>query len=286
LVDEVISGLALPPGGVLWDLTVGDGGHAAALIKRSGEARVVGLDRDPEALDVAGRALASYGGRVRLVHGRLGEVARLASEGLWSAPDAVLMDLGTSTRHLLDPGRGFSFSADGPLDMRMDPGSGLSAREVVNASGAGELEGIFRTLGEERFAGRIARAILRRRACRPFERTSDLAGFVARTVPGRGRFHPATRVFQALRIHVNDELGELARGLQAVFGLLPPGARLAVISFHSLEDRIVKLAFRERAASGGWVVLTRKPVQATREEQRLNPRARSAKLRVLMREAA
>lgn len=285
-MDEVIAGLALPPGGMLWDLTVGDGGHAAALMARPGEARVVGLDRDPEALDVAGRTLSSYGDRVRLVHGRLGEVARLASEGRWSAPDAVLMDLGTSTRHLLDPQRGFSFSADGPLDMRMDPGSGLSAREVVNASGAGELEGIFRTLGEERFAGRIARAILRRRTERPFERTSELAGFVARAVPGRGRVHPATRVFQALRIHVNDELGELERGLRAVFALLPPGARLAVISFHSLEDRIVKYAFRERAAAGGWVVLTRKPVQATREEQLRNPRARSAKLRVLMREAA
>ncbi len=282
----MVAGLALPAGGVLWDLTVGDGGHAAALMARSGEARVVGLDRDPEALDVAGRTLAPYGDRVRLVHGRLGEVDRLASEGRWPAPDAVLMDLGTSTRHLLDPARGFSFSADGPLDMRMDPGVGLPASEVVNTAGAEELERIFRTLGEERFAGRIARAILRRRAERPFARTSELAECVVRAVPGRGRFHPATRVFQALRIHVNDELGELARGLKALFGLLPPGARLAVISFHSLEDRIVKYAFRERAAAGGWTVLTRKPVQAEREEQLRNPRARSAKLRVLMREAA
>ena len=285
-MDEVVSGLALPPGGVLWDLTVGDGGHAAALLARSGEARLLGLDRDPEALAVAGRTLASFGDRVRLVHGRLGEVARQGSEGRWPSPHAVLMDLGTSTRHLLDPGRGFSFSADGPLDMRMDPGSGLPAREVVNASSAGELEGIFRTLGEERFAGRIARAILRRRAERPFERTSELAECVARAVPGRGRLHPATRVFQALRIHVNDELGELERGLGALFGLLTPGARLAVISFHSLEDRIVKHAFRERAAAGGWVLLTRKAVQATREEQLRNPRSRSARLRVLMREAA
>ena len=277
--------LALPRGGVLWDLTLGDGGHAAMVIEGS-EGRLVGLDRDPEALRTAGGALAPFGGRVRLERGRFGDVARLALEGTWPAPDAVLMDIGTSTRQLLDPARGFSFSHDGPLDMRMDPESGRTAADVVNAESPETLEAIFRDLGEERWAGRIARAVVRRRSERPFARTSDLAELVARTVPGRGRHHPATRVFQALRIHVNDELGELKRGLDGVLGLLPEGARFGVISFHSLEDRLVKQTFLERAQAGDFVRVTRKAVRAEREEEVVNPRSRSARFRVIRREAA
>ena len=283
--------LALPPGGTYWDLTLGDAGHALAVMGgvvpdgHGQEGRMIGMDRDPEALEAAGRTLATLPGGVRLVHGRLAELARLAREQDWPSPDAILMDLGTSTRHLKDPARGFSFQADGPLDMRMDPTSGRSAAELVNTASQQDLERIFRDLGQERWAGRIARAVVSRR---PFLTTLQLAEVVARAVPGRGRIHPATRVFQALRMAVNDELGELAAALEAAPDLLKPGGRLAVISFHSLEDGMVKRSFRERAAreGGGWRILTKKAVQASRAEEVANPRSRSARLRGLLREAA
>lgn len=297
LVEEVAGLLALPPGGVFWDLTVGDGGHAAALLGRMGrgsdgsaaavkEGRMMGLDRDPEALRTAGETLAPFGARARLRQGAFGDVGRIAREEGWPPPDGVLMDLGASTRQLVDPARGFSFSGDGPLDMRMDPASGRSAADLVNALPEEELARLFREYGEERWAGRIARALAARRARQPFSRTADLAQAVASAVPGRGRLHPATRVFQALRIAVNDELGELARGLDAVLGLLPPGGRLSVITFHSLEDRIVKRRFREAAGSGGWRLLNRKVIRPSRVEQLANRRSRSAKLRGIVREAA
>lgn len=281
MAEAVAEGLALGPGGVLWDLTLGDGGHAAMLLAKAEGSRLVGLDRDPEALEAAGPALAPFEGRTRLVHGRFGDLAALSVD--WPRPDAVLMDLGTSTRQILDPRRGFSFSGDGPLDMRMDPTRGDSAEDLVNHASQEALEAVFRELGEERFAGRIARAVVR---SRPLRTTGELARVVADAVPGRGRIHPATRVFQAIRIRVNDELGELARGLEAALGLLPPGARLGVLAFHSLEDRIVKEAFRARGRQAGWALLTRKAVQASREEEVANPRSRSARLRVIRREAA
>ena len=279
LAREVLDALALPRGGVAWDLTVGDGAHAALLLEAMGTGgRLMGMDRDPKAIEAAGAALSAYGDRVRLVRGPFSGVG---SAG-FLPPDGVLMDLGVSTRQILDPRRGFSFSSDGPLDMRMGP-EGPSAAEVVNSASEGDLERILRELGEERWAGRIARALARNR---PILTTGRLAEIVAGAVPGRGRRHPATRVFQALRIHVNDELGELERGLEAVLALLPAGSRLAVISFHSLEDRIVKRVLRARSAEPGWRLLPRKAVKAGREEVLSNPRARSARLRTILREAA
>ncbi len=287
LLEETAGLLALPPGGVYWDLTLGDGGHALAILGGAageGQGRMIGMDRDPEALRSAGETLAAFSGRTRLVQGRLGELGRLAREQAWPSPDVILMDIGTSTRQLKDPGRGFSFMLDGPLDMRMDPGQGQGAAALVNTASQQDLERIFRELGQERWAGRIARAIVTRR---PFTTTLQLASVVAGAVPGRGRTHPATRVFQALRIAVNDELGELAAALEAAPDLLKPGGRLGVISFHSLEDGMVKRAFRARAAreGEGWEILTRKPVRPSRAEALANPRSRSARLRVLRRAA-
>ncbi len=289
LLEETVGLLALPPGGVYWDLTLGDGGHARAVLQkmettaRAGqEGRMIGMDRDPYALKTAGEALSAFSGRIRLVEGRLSEIGRLSREQDWPAPDGVLADLGTSTRQLKDPARGFSFMADGPLDMRMNPSEGRSAAELVNTASREDLERIFRELGQERWAGRISRAIVARR---PFSTTGALAEVVTRSVPGRGRIHPATRVFQALRMTVNDELGELASLLETAPRLLKPGGILAVISFHSLEDGMVKRSFRSRAKEEGgeWRILTKKAILPSRQEEIDNPRARSARLRGLLR---
>lgn len=260
------------------DLTVGAGGHAEALLDHGVE-HVVGVDRDPEALEAAAERLARFGDRFARVRARFSEVSRIAAEAGVRAVDGVLYDLGVSSLHLDRPERGFSYRAGGPLDMRMGQ-DGPTAADVVNTYPEEDLVRIIREFGEERFAGRIVRAIVRARERKPLETTNELAAVVAGAVPRRrGGAHPARRTFQAIRIEVNRELEELGASLPQAAELLVPGGRLVAISYHSLEDRLVKrfLAGEERA--GRVHVLTRKPVRPGTAEASRNPRARSAKLR-------
>ncbi|BCH24095.1 16S rRNA (cytosine(1402)-N(4))-methyltransferase RsmH [Mesorhizobium sp. L-8-3] len=293
LLDEVVAALEPLDGAVIVDGTFGAGGYTRALIARG--AGVVAIDRDPDAID-AGRALeAEAGGKLRLVEAPFSELDQHVE-----AVDGVVLDIGVSSMQLDQAERGFSFRADGPLDMRMAQ-SGPSAADVVNRFKAGDLARIFGFLGEERHAGRIARMIEKRRETKPFARTLELADAIE-TFIGRNpkdKIHPATRVFQALRIFVNDELGELARALLAAERALKPGGRLAVVTFHSLEDRIVKRFLADRSSSPAGsrylpetqaVVPTfekaRKPVVPSEAEVAANPRARSARLRSAVRSAA
>lgn len=264
------------------DLTLGLGGHASALLA-AGVERVIGVDRDREALAAATERLATYGERFRAVQARFSEVGRIARETGLRAVDAALYDLGVSSAHLDRPARGFSYRSEGPLDMRMGH-EGTTAQDVVNTYPEEELARVIRDYGEERFARRIAGAIVRARGRKPLETTKELAAVVASAVPKRrGGPHPARRSFQAIRIEVNRELEELAASLPQTVELLAPGGRLVVISYHSLEDRIVKrfVAGEQRLRS-----LTKKPVRPSAAEMARNPRARGAKLRAAEREAA
>lgn len=286
LLDAVISGLAPKAGDVLVDGTVGAGGHAAALARRVGPTgRIIGLDRDPAMLELARTATAGL--PVTLVHAPYNAM-REVLDGLGvDRVQGVLLDLGLSSDQLAWAHRGFSFAADGPLDMRFDPTPGKSsagarptAAELLASLPEDKLAQMFFDYGEERFSRRIARRIVETRRRSPIQTTRQLAELVRQSVPGRfrhGPIDPATRVFQALRIMVNDELGRLDAILADLPAILAPGGRAAVISFHSLEDRRVKWAFRNQPEL---TVLTRKPVTATAEELAVNPRARSAKLRV------
>jgi 16S rRNA (cytosine1402-N4)-methyltransferase len=280
LVAEVVE--LLRHADTVVDLTVGPGGHAEALLE-GGVGRVVGVDRDPQALAVAVRRLAGYGERFRPVEARFGEVLEAVGEAGVRQAGGVLYDLGVSSLQLGRSERGFSFREDGPLDMRMGGGN-VTAAEIVNTYEERDLERVIRQHGEERFASRIARAIVRARRRTPLRTTRELAAVVAAAVPRRrGGPHPARRTFQALRIEVNRELEELAASLPRAVQLLTPGGRMAVIAYHSLEDRIVKRFLREDERLE---VLTRKPVRPSAEEARRNPRARSAKLRAAERRAA
>jgi 16S rRNA (cytosine1402-N4)-methyltransferase len=277
MVDEVIAGLAPRPGSVLVDGTVGAGGHAGALAARVGASgKVIGLDRDPEMLGLAReRTTGLPVTLVRAAYSELGDV--LDDLGL-SVVDGILLDLGLSSDQLHWAQRGFSFSNDGPLDMRYDPDSEPTAAELVNSLSAEKLADLFFQYGEERHSRRVARRIVEARRARPIETTGQLAEIVRRSIPGKwGAINPATRVFQALRIAVNRELEHLDLALQRLPDWLVPGGRAAIISFHSLEDRRVKKAFKSDAYLQ---VLTKKPVVASAEETQQNPRARSAKLRV------
>jgi 16S rRNA (cytosine1402-N4)-methyltransferase len=282
---------------------VGAGGHAQALLDASApDGRLLALDADLSALALARRRLAGYADRVRFEHRNYRELSRVLKEQQVAAVDGVLFDLGVSSMQLDYPERGFSFQADGPLDMRMDPTTGTTAANLVNELPERELADLIYAYGEERASRRIARAIAARRQSVPFRTTADLARVVAAAAAGvargraaRMRIHPATRTFQALRIVVNDEIGGLREALPAALAALRPGGRLAVIAFHSLEDRTVKHFF---AGEGGRCIcppglpecrcgarahlriVTKKPVVATPEEQAANPRGRSAKLRV------
>lgn len=298
LADEVRELLAVQPGETVVDGTFGAGGHAAALAADlHGEGKLVAIDRDPGVRPYFDRFKAGAGVQARLLRGEFSLVLnQLAANDVRA--DAILLDLGVSSMQLDRPERGFSYAADAPLDMRMDSTAELSARELVNETEERELELIFRRYGEERFARPIARAIVRRRAERPYERTGDLVDTIKTAIPTPARFgdgHPAKRVFQALRIAVNDELGALEAALPAALRMLRPGGRIAVISFHSLEDRIVKRFFREQAkgctcppdfpicvcgTEPTLRELTRRPVRPGQREIDQNPRASSAKLRV------
>ena len=260
--------------GTVMDMTLGAGGHAAALLE-AGVDRVIGVDRDPEAIRVASDRLAGYGDRFTTLHRRFSQVGEAGATG---PLHGVLFDLGVSSMQLDEPARGFGYRVDGPLDMRMGEGEGeVSAADLVNDLPEGELADLIFEYGQERRSRRIAAAIVRERGRSPIETTDRLAGVVVGAVGRRpGGPHPARRTFQALRIAVNRELEELAASLPRAVGLLGPGGRVVVLSYHSLEDGIVKRAFRDDERLR---VLTKKPLRPTPEEAARNPRARSAKLR-------
>jgi 16S rRNA (cytosine1402-N4)-methyltransferase len=281
LLPEALELLAVRPGGLWVDGTVGPGGHAAEMLRRSApDGHLLGLDRDAETLADARRSLEPFGERARLVHA---DFRRLPDLMAPASANGILLDLGVSSRQLDEPGRGFSFRAEGPLDMRMDRSQGPTAAEAVNRMREADLADLIYRFGEERKSRRVARAIVEARRRTPILTTAALAEIVRRAARGRPGLDPATRTFQALRIHVNRELERLGPTLAELAALLAPGGRLAVIAFHSLEDREVKQTFRE-LARGGFRLLTRKPVRPTLEEARRNPRSRSAKLRALVRE--
>ncbi len=295
LLREVIEYLGVREGGLYIDGTIGGGGHAQVILERSApDGRVLGLDRDPAALAYARRRLAPFGARVRLRHASYARMREIALEEGFVSVDGILLDLGYSSLQIDDAERGFAFRLEGPLDMRFDPTEGgPTAAELVNSLSEAALASLIRRYGEERRSRAIARAIV---AARPIRTTTQLAQVIAAAIPRRGRLHPATRTFQALRIAVNRELEILEAALPVALELLRPGGRLAVITFHSLEDRIVKRTFR-RWAKGCECppevpicpceeeprarLVTRKPVVPSVEEVEANPRSRSAKLRVV-----
>jgi 16S rRNA (cytosine1402-N4)-methyltransferase len=302
MLTEVLAVLSPRDGGVYIDGTFGAGGYSRAILEAA-DCIVWAIDRDPDAIRRGEDLAADYPGRLRFVHGRFGDMAALLRERNVALVDGIALDLGVSSVQLDEPRRGFSFRADGPLDMRMDA-AGPSAAEAVNTLPETELADIIYQLGEERHSRRVARAIVEARKAEPITGTLALAGIVRRVVPrSRDGIDPATRTFQALRIYVNDELGELDRALVAAEALLAPGGRLAVVAFHSLEDRRVKAFLRARA---GAIPRTSRHLPATQEEGRAptfslikggvtkpskeemkaNPRARSARLRAAERTAA
>jgi 16S rRNA (cytosine1402-N4)-methyltransferase len=299
LLAEVIDGLRVQTDGIYMDCTFGRGGHTRALLEKLGpHGRVVAIDRDPEAV-AAGRVLAAEDSRVSIEQANFDRVAAVAAEHqVTGRVNGMLFDLGVSSPQLDDPTRGFGFQDDGPLDMRMDPGSGESAAEWLASAAADDIARVIRDFGEERHARRIARAIVARRAERPIETTRQLADIVAAAQPrSGGRRHPATRTFQAVRIHVNGELAALEAALEQAPGILAADGRLAVVSFHSLEDRRVKRFMRTHSrgpsAPKGMPVVPEgtapvlrvvgRAIRAGADEVRANPRARSAMLRIAAR---
>lgn len=307
LLDEVLAALRAADCRAGWfvDGTLGAGGHSAALLAAAPEAHVLGLDRDPAALALARDRLAEYGDRATIRHASYEQMGELVPRWIngQAGVDGILLDLGISSMQVDDPARGFAFRENGPLDMRFDPASGgMTAADVVNTWDEEALADIFYRYGEERHSRRIARAIIAHRETQPIKTTRDLAEVVLSAYRGpREKIHPATRTFQALRIVVNDELGAVERVLPHAINLLGPGGRLAVISFHSLEDRIVKLAFklasaecicppRQPVCTCNHVplvrVISRKPVVPSPAEIETNPRSRSAKLRIVERFSA
>ncbi|WP_370694458.1 16S rRNA (cytosine(1402)-N(4))-methyltransferase RsmH [Pseudomonas sp. FP1742] len=298
LLDEAVEALAVRPDGCYLDGTFGRGGHSRLILSKLGpDGRLLGFDKDPQAI-ATGQTLAAEDGRFVVVQRSFAELgSEVAERGLAGKVSGVLLDLGVSSPQLDDPERGFSFLNDGPLDMRMDPSRGISAAEFVNTAPVEEIARVFKEYGEERFSGRMARAVAERRDIKPFERTADLAEVLKVANPAweKGK-NPATRAFQGLRIHVNNELGDLEAGLEAALECLEIGGRLVVISFHSLEDRIVKLFMRKLVKGESDNLPRNLPVRhvafepkikvhgkaqsASEAELKANPRSRSAIMRV------
>lgn len=278
MAAEAIELLAIRPEGTYLDATAGLGGHTALIAQRLSAGKVIANDRDPESLEMARRNTAEWADRICFHHGSFSHLADALPACGAERLDGVIADLGVSRYQLTEPERGFSFLAEGPLDMRMDQTTGITAADLVNQHAEKALADLIYQLGEERRARRIARAIVR---ARPIRSTLHLAEVVERVVPRTSHLHPATRTFMALRISVNDEQAELDRLLQIGPELLAPGGRMVVISFMSLEDRKVKQRFRALAQEGRAVILTKHPLTPTEEETRLNPASRSAKLRAL-----
>ena len=298
LLDECIEGLNIKPDGFYVDGTLGGAGHSSQIAKRLTTGRLIGIDRDPVALKAAGERLAPYADRVTLVHSNFCEIAQVLEDLNIEGVDGILLDLGVSSPQLDDGSRGFSYMADAPLDMRMNSEDTLSAYDVVNSWSFEELKRILFDYGEERYAPKIASAICKKREEKPIETTLELVDVIRGAMPAqalREKQHPAKRSFQAIRIAVNDELGSVEKVMKDAIPCLNHGGRLAVITFHSLEDRLVKTAMAS-AAQGCTCppsfpvcvcgkkpqvqVITRKPIVSTDEELERNPRARSAKLRV------
>lgn len=283
LAEEVVEWLALKPNGTYVDGTYGRGGHSALILEHlNAQGRLLAFDRDPAAAQAAGERFGNEG-RFEFVRASFSQLAvKLNERGLAGSIDGLLLDVGVSSPQLDDPRRGFSFTHDGPLDMRMDPESGTSVAQWLNGARENEIADVIYQYGEERLSRRIARAIVERRQSAKFTTTADLAAVIARAVPHRERrIHPATRSFQALRIFINRELEELRAALDASLDMLAPGGRLLVISFHSLEDRIVKRFMRDEARSESpRLAIVARLIRAQPEEARRNPRARSARLRV------
>jgi len=307
LVDEVATALDARPGRVYCDCTVGGGGHAWSVLDRSGpDSRLIGIDRDPTALAAAAARLAGFVDRVTLVHGAFGDIAELLAARGVQQVDGFVLDLGVSSPQLDDPDRGFSFTRPGPIDMRMDPTAPRTALDLIRELPEPELAAVLRDFGEERYHKRIARLIKQALADDRLDTTLDLAGVAVAAIPAveqrTSKIHPATRTFQALRIAVNRELEQLERFLADFPALLAPGGRCVIISFHSLEDRLVKHAFRDLAWSSSLppryaadageriepvcTPVTKKAVTASAAEIAHNPRARSAKLRACERTTA
>ena len=298
LLDECIEGLNIRPDGIYVDGTLGGAGHSCQIVRRLESGRLIGIDRDTTALKAAGERLAPFADRTTLVHSNFSEITSVLEDLNISGVDGILLDLGVSSPQLDDGERGFSYMADAPLDMRMNREDSLSAHTVVNTWPYEELRRILNVYGEERYAPQIAAAICRRREQAPIATTLELVDVIRSAMPAaalREKQHPAKRSFQAIRIAVNDELGAVERVMGGAIDALNPGGRLAVITFHSLEDRIVKNAMAD--AARGCVcppnfpvcvcgrtpkvrLITRKPITASDEELERNPRARSAKLRI------
>lgn len=281
LPKEVVEYLAIRPGKKYIDATLGGGGHTSQIVALGG--RVLGIDVDEEALRYVEsriKNLESRGEHLQLAHGNFKDIDTIAKEAGFENVSGILFDLGVSSHQLDEAERGFSFQHNGPLDMRMGRDLNVQAKDLVNALGRNELKLLFERFGEERFAGKIASTIVEKRKAAPIETTEQLARIVRSVVRGEKHVDPATRVFQALRIAVNDELESIAVALPKAVELLEPGGRLVVISFHSLEDRIVKHALLEFEAQGLGTILTKKPIVPSEEEQETNRRSRSAKLRI------
>jgi len=298
LLNECIEGLSIRPDGIYVDGTLGGAGHSFQIAAKLKNGKLIGIDRDPVALKAAGERLAVYGERVQLVHSNFCRMAQVLKELNIAGVDGILLDLGVSSPQLDDGQRGFSYMVDAPLDMRMNSADSLSAHTVVNTWPQEELKRILYSYGEERYAPQIAAAICRRRAEKPIETTLELVEIIKNAMPPaalREKQHPAKRSFQAIRIAVNDELGAVEQIMKDAVELLNPGGRLCIITFHSLEDRIVKLGMQD-AAKGCTCppnfpvcvcgkkpkvkIITRKPIVASDEELEVNPRSRSAKLRI------
>lgn len=305
MLSEVLAALAPRADGTYVDATFGGGGYVTAILDAAPPCRVWGIDRDPAAVAAAAALCRRYPDRLRVLHGRFGDLDRLLAEAGVAAVDGVALDLGMSSLQVDAAQRGFSFRADGPLDMRMDPTTGISAAEAVNTLSEADLAEILRSYGEERAARRIARAIVRERARQPIVGTRQLAELIHRVLPATaGGIDSATRTFQALRIYVNDELGELDRGLESAERVLAPGGRLCVVAYHSLEDRAVKAFLRTRSGAGPrpsrhrpdggasgapqptFRLLYRRALRPSAAEIKANPRARSARLRAAERTSA
>lgn len=297
LFHEVLEGLQLRANGRYIDGTVGAGGHTAGILQTNGPT-VLAFDKDPEAIAFAAQQLAPFGNRVRFVNASYAEMGQHAPQHGFAPADGILLDLGLSSRQLADRQRGFSFMQEGPLDMRFNPTIGPTAADLINNLAAADLADIFWRYGEERQSRKLAQVIA---AKRPFTTTTQLATCIAQTIRGNGRIHPATKIFQALRIAVNDELQTVEKGLETAVSLLKPGGRLVVISFHSLEDRLVKQYFRQLSQDcvcppqqpvctcttrATVRLVARKAVQASDAEIAANPRSRSARLRVAEKLAA
>ena len=293
LMREAVELLAPRPGALVVDATCGGGGHSAEILRTGAD--VLALDQDPDAIEFAAEKLGPFGGRVTLRQANFRDAGKVLDELGIVGIGGALLDLGVSSRQLENASRGFSVLRQGPLDMRMDPRRELTAATVVNAYSEEDLTRLFRELGEEPAARRIASQLVKLRKATPFQDTMQLAKAIEKIVWRHGRRHPATQVFQALRMEVNDELGALEEGLRSLTKRLESGARIAVITFHSLEDRIVKNFFRDRSRE--WLdrpewpepqrnpdfalrLITSKPIEPGENEQRVNPRSRSAKLRV------